>query len=263
MELKDYQTLKVVELKNIAKERGLKGYSTLLKDKLIELLKKDDEKKKSTKKSPNKSLKKSPNKSLKKSPKKSPMVRIVENNFTRRFPITSSLAFIYQVTNPKNNKRPPGFKKPPFVFTYEDAIECNSDINSPKWSLVEKYLDFFEKDAMKKISRKIDKPFLLDLLKKEVMEHQKGNITFLHAKDIRYLVLDIISQLISGSYEGFKPKCLRKDKDENALDIVKNLFENPEVKKMYSKDHHSSVRKRLISANSSLKWIKWLKELVL
>jgi len=35
----DYSTLKVAELKKLAKERGLKGYSTLKKTELIELLK--------------------------------------------------------------------------------------------------------------------------------------------------------------------------------------------------------------------------------
>ena len=35
----DYSTLKVAELKKLAKERGLKGYSTLKKTELVELLK--------------------------------------------------------------------------------------------------------------------------------------------------------------------------------------------------------------------------------
>ena len=41
----DYNSLKVVELKAIAKERGLKRYSTLLKSVLVEFLKNDDKKK--------------------------------------------------------------------------------------------------------------------------------------------------------------------------------------------------------------------------
>ena len=36
----DYSTLKVSELKSLAKERGLKGYSSLKKTQLIELLSK-------------------------------------------------------------------------------------------------------------------------------------------------------------------------------------------------------------------------------
>ena len=35
----DYSTLKVTEMKKLAKERGLKGYSTLKKTELVELLK--------------------------------------------------------------------------------------------------------------------------------------------------------------------------------------------------------------------------------
>ena len=266
----DYNLLKVIELRKIAKERGLKGYSTLLKTDLIELLKKDDTKKLPKKKTPMIisdeefvsgfiATRTSPVESKKTKPSITLEERVLSPKLDKKmkntFKITPSLAFIYQISQPENSSSlPAGFGRPSFIFTYEDAIECTNDINSSKWNLVNKYLDQFEKEAIKRIYHRIDKTFLLDLLKKETLEHQRGNITFLHSKNLSYLILDIISQLISGSYEGFKPKCLRKEEeiDKKALDIVKQLFELPDVKSSPSKDHHPSVRKRLISTNSTI-----------
>ena len=230
----DYNSLKVVELKAIAKERGLKGYSTLLKSGLIDFLKNDDKKKvpgspkivfavkKKTPVLPEPPVAKA---KKAKSPKAKGIVKsrkvllspIIENTeYKNIFKITPSLAFIYQISNPENKKYslPVGFTVPNFVFTFEDAIECSENLDSPKWNIVNRYLEHFIKDVEKmektlNLKNKVDKEFLLELLKKEVLELQKGNLTFLHSKNLSYLVLDIISQLISGSYEGFKPKCLR------------------------------------------------------
>jgi hypothetical protein len=178
------------------------------------------------------------------------------------FSITSSLAFIYQITNPKNKDYlPEGFSKPNFIFSYEDAIKCSRDIGSSKWKLVENYIDIFEKDFKKyyqnvyknfKLNLNIDKPFLIELLKKEALELQKGNVTLYHSKNIKYIVLDIISQLISGSSEGFKPKCSRKkgEKDKpTALEIIKKLFPN---NKDEITDHDPKIRPRMISTTNTL-----------
>jgi hypothetical protein len=176
-----------------------------------------------------------------------------------KFEITPTLGFIYQVTNKKNvNSLPKWFTEPSFIFSYEDAIECSNDLESPKWEIVKKYIDHFDKNwnnyPDSKYLEKIDKEFLLELFKKEALELQKGNLTFLHSKDIRFLVLDIISQLISGSYEGFKPKCLKKDDEINksALEIIKDIYELPDIKATKNKDHYPSVRKRIISSNISI-----------
>lgn len=274
----DYNSLKVVELKAIAKERGLKGYSTLLKSGLIDFLKNDDKKKvpgspkivfavkKKTPVLPEPPVAKA---KKAKSPKAKGIVKsrkvlspIIENTeYKNIFKITPSLAFIYQISNPENKKYslPVGFTVPNFVFTFEDAIECSENLDSPKWNIVNRYLEHFIKDVEKmektlNLKNKVDKEFLLELLKKEVLELQKGNLTLLHSKNLSYLVLDIISQLISGSYEGFKPKCLRKDDEmeKTALEIIKKLFNLPEVKKTDRKDHQVPVRKRVISSNITI-----------
>jgi hypothetical protein len=257
----------------MAKERGLTKYSTLLKSDLIYLLERDDRGKRIVAKSKVAKLPSPPKpKSKATKPKATKAKRtsvapvtIVEPRMIAReiretFQITPSLAFIYQLTNPENKGYlPDKFTIPDFVFTYEDAKECSQSITSKKWKLVEKYIDIFEKDVHKNLrdylkGEKFDKAFLLDLLKKEVLELQKGNITLLHAKNLQYLVLDIISQLISGSYEGFKPKCLRKEDEieKTALDIIKKLFQLPKVAKSYSKDHEPEIRKRVISVNTTI-----------
>jgi hypothetical protein len=251
METLDYSIFKVLELREIAKGRGLKGYSKLLKSELIKFLKDNDAKKFFPPPSGVSKKKKSPVLS-----KEIPSSKIDKKSSVKdKFRLTSTLAFIYQISNPENKGYlPNGFKEPSFIFTYNDAIECSEDIHSPKWKIVEKYLDQFEKEAQISIHHKVDKKFLLDLFKKEALEFQKGNVTFLHSKNLKYLILDIISQLVSGSYEGFKPKCLRKNKDVNskALDIVKKLFGSKELASIYAKDHDPSIRKRLISTNITL-----------
>jgi hypothetical protein len=64
----DFEKLTVVQLKELAKNKGLKGYSKFKKADLISLLKFS---RKSTRKSPRKSSRKSPRKSTRKSPRKS------------------------------------------------------------------------------------------------------------------------------------------------------------------------------------------------
>ena len=175
-----------------------------------------------------------------------------KNTKLEEYIIAPSLAFIYQATHPENrNDLPKGFEPSSFVFRYEDAIECSKDIQSPKWELVEKYLTHFEKQSYNIIG-KIDKEFLLHLLKTEVFELQKRNITLLHSKNIKYLVLDILSQLISGSNEGFRPKCKREIKNQSAIQIMKKLIESFNLENIYYKDHHPEVRQRLISTNMTI-----------
>ena len=261
----DYKSLKVVELKTIAKERGLKGYSTLLKADLIEFLKKSDKasspkaaapKAAAPKAAEPKAAAKSiisyfPAKiaSLPKSPE------LLKTEYKNIFQITPSLSFIYQIANEENKGYlPDGFTNPRLNFSFQDAVDCTSNIDSPKWKIVDQYLDIFVKDCQNKLKLNVDKDFLHELLKKEVLELKKGNLTFLHSKSLQYLVLDIISQLISGSYEGFKPKCLRNldEIDKKALEIIKELFNLPQVKKSLTKDHEKEVRKRVISSNITI-----------
>lgn len=265
----DYKSLKVVELKEIAKARGLKGYSKLLKSDLIEFLKKADTgapkgivpkakapkaavpKAKAPKAAPKSIISYFP--SLLVSPPKSPELSKLE--YKNIFQTTASLAFIYQISNKEN--RPylsNGLVFPNIMFSYEDAIACSKSLDAPQWKIVDKYLEIFAKEFQTRFKLKVDTDFLYEILKKEVLEFQKGNITFLHSKNLKYLALDIISQLISGSYEGFKPKCLRKEDevDKKALEIIKELFNLPHIKKSYSKDHEKEVRKRVISANISI-----------
>jgi hypothetical protein len=266
----DYNKLKFTELRSIAKNRGLKGYSKFSKSELVQFLKSNDEPQKNITRSPkNKILTAStvkinlpPVHKKVESPHKlkGPQQKLSKQEIKSIFKITSSLAFIYQITNPANKEFiPPGFTTPDFIFSYEDAIECSKDIHSPKWKIVEKYIDLLVKDIKKYelegSNVTIDKKLILNIMKKEASELQKGNVTFLHQKATEYLVLDIISKLVSGSSEGFKPKCLRKDqdKDKTALEIIKILFEIPNVKENIDlADAQSEIRSRVISTNNTL-----------
>lgn len=159
------------------------------------------------------------------------------------YKITPTLAFLYQILNKENRKFEIVLNFYSFVdmdhffqkyfdmidrkkfshdFTYEDAIECSNNIDSPKWRIVEQFMNLFR--TLHEF-KEIDVPFLLEIFKKEAIELQKGNLTFIHSKSVGFFVLDIISKLITGSYEGYRQKCQRDEKnsDEKALEIYNKL----------------------------------------
>jgi hypothetical protein len=180
------------------------------------------------------------------------------------YPITPSLAFIYQVLNKENYNYLPSYHykliadKISSSFTYQDALDCCQDLDHPKWSTVKLFLDEIGIEVLKQVFKdlfedyditKYDPDFLLDIFKKEVIEMKKGNATVLHAKNSGFLVLDIISQLISGSYEGYKLKCQRNENDpeQKALSIYDEMKFNDT-----NNDSAPELRSRLIAGNVSI-----------
>jgi hypothetical protein len=180
------------------------------------------------------------------------------------YSITPSLAFIYQVLNKDNyNYLPSQYKliadSISNSFTYQDALDCCSDLENPKWGTVKLFLekvgDVLEmvvgNDISKYDKTKYDPEFLLVIFKKEVIEMKNGNVTVLHAKNSGFLVLDIISQLVSGSYEGYKWKCQRNENDpqQKALSIYDEMnFDFNDSRN----DNSPDLRARLISGNISI-----------
>lgn len=277
----DYEKKKVIELKELAKKKGIKGYSKLLKADLIEILKKSD--KKGTEKkvsplpvksvspiNPKKYGTKTPSLSPFLSPKLSPSKKGYEKLYDKNIFLTPSLAFIYQICQNDNQPfLPKFFTSPFFSFSYDEAKECCVNINSPHWFKVKEYLKIFQnnlnnwaKDPETKkyeianiiLKNPLDIDFFFDVLKKEALEFQKGNLTLLHAKDIRYLVLDMMAQLTSGTYEGFKNKCKKTLSEQNltALQIVTLIFTKPDIMKEPHKDHLTEIRKRIQSCNTTI-----------
>jgi hypothetical protein len=267
----DYKSKKVVELKEIAKQRKIKGYYKLLKQELIDLLIKEDEKLK--KKSKSRSLSLSSSKtsiisSLKSS--ETSLIQGYEKLYDKNIFLTSSIAFIYQITKRENKKIfiPKNFTKPKFILTFEEAKECCLNIESPFWEKIKSYLEIYRNDWLKYantdqiktlyLSKQIkddplDIEFLLEIMRKEALEFQKGNLTLVHSKNIKLLVLDIISQLTSQSYEGFKSKCVRNNNEKrSALEIIIEIFMKENIKQNPNKDHIPELRKRLQSCNPNI-----------
>ena len=168
------------------------------------------------------------------------------------YSITPSLAFIYQVLNKDNyNYLPSEYKliadKISDSFTYQDALDICDDLYNPKWNTVKLFLEKIKEGLTE--DQKYDPEFLLDIFKKEVIEMKRGNATVLHAKNSGFLVLDIISQLVSGSYEGYKWKCLRNENDpeQKALSIYDEMrFSDT------NNDNTPELRARLIAGNVSI-----------
>jgi hypothetical protein len=179
------------------------------------------------------------------------------------FKTTPTLACIYQLFHKDNYEYlSDNLKKivdemdKSIHFDYEDAVNCALNLDHPKWNFVKYFLDTLKyllkngnfTDYLYVYKTNIDTNFLLDIFKKEAIELQKGNITVLHGKNMEFLVYDIFYQLVSGSYEGYKPKCQRKDDhpDEKAINLYNELFQ---IKK---NDNDDDVRKRVISGNITL-----------
>ena len=276
----DYQNKKVVELREIAKKKGLKGYSKLLKKELIDLLEKTVQKVKKPlhrifgTKTPSLSPfldELSPFREQKIKERKQHVSSSVPMGYQKLYEknifLTPSLAFIYQIANDENLPYIPKHYNPPlFIFTYEDAKECCLNINSPQWNKVKEYLILFRKNFTNWVKtpeeniyvfsklildHPLDVDFFLDILKKEALEFQKGNLTLLHSKDIRYLVLDILAQLTSGTYEGFRQKCQRKN-NLTAIENITSLFIQPKISVLPDKDHIPEIRKRIQSCNTTI-----------
>jgi hypothetical protein len=181
----------------------------------------------------------------------------------KNYRITPSLAFIYQLLNKDNFSYLPDEYKTVATnfdrqFSYEDAIDCCSDLKNPKWENVQLLLEIIGKVIQKKVlnfdHEKYDNDFLLDILKNEVIEMKKGYMTVIHSKSSGFLVFDIISQLISGSNEGYKWKCQRNenDPDQKAIYIYDELKFNYEDEDTSRDDHTPEIRARLIAGNLSI-----------
>jgi hypothetical protein len=185
---------------------------------------------------------------------KSKIDKRLENLNVNKFKTTPTLAFIYQIFQKDNYQYLPStFSNivkniENFItFDYQDAINCALDLNYPKWEVVKKFLDLlkiYETDTID-----IDTEFLFKVFQMEVKEFQKGNITVLHAKNPGFMVLDIISQLISGSYEGYKPKCERND--YNSKQKALSIYETLNFDKGMN-DSTPEIRAREIAGNISI-----------
>jgi hypothetical protein len=172
------------------------------------------------------------------------------------FKTTPSLAFIYQLFH-KNNYEflSSNFKEivdkmdKSLTFEYQDAIECALNLDYHKWNFVKKFISILKDYLKVDYYTEIDPNFIIEIFKKEVIELQKGYITVLHAKHVGYLVYDIIYQIVTGSYEGYKQKCKRSQDhpNEEALSIYNRLFNSSSIT-----DHSENIRSRLISCNITL-----------
>jgi hypothetical protein len=238
---------------------------------------------------------KSPSK--KKSGSRSPRSSSPKSSKNHKYFITPTLAFIYQVLNVQKSDKDlvlnylttveqsrliteyfDMIEKTKFSlkFSYQDAIECSTKIDSPKWEIVEKFMNLFEKYDNYSFNG-VDVPFLMELFKKEATELQKGNLTFIHSKSVGFFVLDVISKMITGSYEGYRQKCQRDENNPNekALEIYNKLNFDPYYpgyifstyeelmesdklsdtwndKNNRRNDNNSDIRSRVISCNINI-----------
>jgi lambda repressor-like predicted transcriptional regulator len=177
---------------------------------------------------------------------------------------TPTLAFIYQFFHTDNYKYlPKAYKMMRDLniqqdyyntFDYQDTLDCVSDLEHPKWNVVKHFIDLLKVVNQEQYNVNIDSDFLFDLFKLEARILKTGSISILHAKNPGFLVLDIISQLISGSYEGYKPKCARNENNpkQKALSIYKDLNFIDWNDQITRNDSTPDIRAREISTNITI-----------
>jgi hypothetical protein len=193
--------------------------------------------------------------------------------------ITPTLAMFYQITNSK---------KPPFKditgdiidiyyrsvrkmkLSYEEAIEATKDTESEIWDtkiypltynlyadLMFLYRFFSARGAFSKQEPVIDIDFLIDIFKREALERQKGNITFVHARNGMFKIMNSVLSLITNQDTLFVQKCVLKQKSpkkarEKYKEIYDALPDYDSNSNNYTPDHIKFIRERLISTNLSL-----------
>jgi hypothetical protein len=190
--------------------------------------------------------------------------------------ITPTLAMFYQITNSK---------KSPFKditgdildiyyksirklkLSYEEAIEATRDTESDLWDTKIHQLTYnLYADLMylyrfyNGCSRDepfVDIDFLIDIFKREALERQKGNITFVHSRNSMFKIMNSVISLVTNQDSLFVPKCKLKEKSpkkarQKYKEIYDHLPDNDPYSNNYTPDHIQFIRERLISVNLSL-----------
>jgi hypothetical protein len=208
--------------------------------------------------------------------------KIIDNSDEKRslFPmITPTLAMIYQITNNKeksfedtigdsfnfrNFQKNDSIRK--IKLSYEEALEATKNIDSEVWNdKIRRIIYNLCQDLMYRIkiwnnTYMVEEPyikldFLIEIFKQEALERQKGNITFIHSRNIIFKVINSFINIITNQNTKYLPRCRLKQKSpKKAKDKAKEIYDSlPDNDfKSLRPDNIKFIGDRLVSANLSL-----------